>query len=95
VLHGLGTGSDTKQSWLLAINAICVIAVVASICARVARERSTPRARAGGLAATAVFTLGLLLWLPSGPLGSGWARRSGTPSTLLPKPVKTAARHQG
>jgi hypothetical protein len=29
-----------------------------------------------------VFAGGLALWLPSGPLGHGWAERSGTPATL-------------
>jgi sulfoxide reductase heme-binding subunit YedZ len=95
VLHGLGTGSDTKQAWLLLINAICVIAVVAAVCARLAQGRDAPQLRAAGLAVTVVFTAGLVLWLPSGPLGSGWARRSGTPRTLLTKPVPTGTRHRG
>jgi sulfoxide reductase heme-binding subunit YedZ len=95
VLHGLGTGSDTKQAWLLLINAICVIAVVAAVCARLVRGRDAPQLRVAGLAVTVVFTAGLVLWLPSGPLGSGWARRSGTPSALLTKPIPSATRHQG
>ena len=53
-------------------------------CARSARwvrgARTRARLRARGRAA---FALGLLLWLPSGPLGSEWARRSGTPASLL------------
>ena len=31
----------------------------------------------------ALFALFLLVWLPGGPLGSEWPRRSGTPSSLL------------
>ncbi len=93
VLHGLGTGSDTKQSWLLLINAACVVAVVVAVFARLTRERSAPQLRVAGLVGTVVFTGGLVLWLPSGPLGSDWARRSGTPSTLLSKPVPATRRH--
>jgi len=40
--------------------------------------------RAAALGGTGAFSLFLLLWLPQGPLGSEWARRSGTPSSLLP-----------
>ena len=41
------------------------------------------RIRTAALGATAVFSLLLALWLPGGPLGPGWARRSGTPVSLL------------
>jgi hypothetical protein len=41
------------------------------------------RLRAIALGGTGAFSLFLLLWLPSGPLGSEWPRRSGTPSSLL------------
>ena len=39
--------------------------------------------RGGALALTAIIPIGLILWLPGGPLGQGWARRSGTPVSLL------------
>jgi hypothetical protein len=39
--------------------------------------------RGGALALAATLPIGLLLWLPGGPLGHGWARRAGTPATLL------------
>jgi hypothetical protein len=41
------------------------------------------RTRSAALAGAAAFSLFLLLWLPGGPLGSEWARRSGTPTALL------------
>ena len=40
-------------------------------------------ARISALAGAALVLLGLLVWLPSGPLAAGWARRAGTPSYLL------------
>lgn len=84
LLHGLGTGSDVKSTWLLALTAICVVAVVISVCVRaIAGWPENARIRTAALGATGVFSLFLLLWLPSGPLEHGWARRSGTPSSLL------------
>jgi sulfoxide reductase heme-binding subunit YedZ len=84
LLHGLGTGSDVKSTWLLALNIACLGVVVLAVGAR-AIGGWPDRARVRGLAlgATAVFSLFLLLWLPAGPLGHEWARRSGTPSSLL------------
>ncbi len=85
LLHGLGTGSDVKSGWLLALSLACLAAVVASVLVRVLAGRAgPPRARGAALATTGAFALFLALWLPSGPLGSEWARRSGTPRALLP-----------
>jgi hypothetical protein len=41
--------------------------------------------RGAAIGGAGIFSLFLLLWLPNGPLGSEWARRSGTPSSLLGK----------
>lgn len=84
LLHGFGTGSDVKSTWLLAISVLCLIAAVAAVLVRVASGWPAQlNRRAAALGGTAAFTLGLLLWLPGGPLGKEWARRSGTPATLL------------
>ena len=39
--------------------------------------------RGGALTLTAILPIGLVLWLPGGPLGRGWAHRAGTPVSLL------------
>jgi methionine sulfoxide reductase heme-binding subunit len=84
LLHGLGTGSDVKSTWLLALSIGCLATVVCAVSIRVADGWPEQLARRGAaLGTAAVFTLGLLLWLPSGPLGKEWARRSGTPAGLL------------
>lgn len=85
LLHGLGTGSDVKSAWMLAIALACLAGVLAAVLARtIAAWRQYPDRSRTILAGTGIFTLALVLWLPSGPLGSEWARRSGTPSALLP-----------
>jgi sulfoxide reductase heme-binding subunit YedZ len=84
VLHGFGTGSDVHQTWLLAINLACVAAVLAAVVIRVTIGwPEHVRLRVGALGLATAFALGLVVWLPGGPLGKGWARRSGTPASLL------------
>jgi predicted ferric reductase len=86
LLHGFGTGSDVNSGWLQLLSAVCVLAVLVAVLVRIGTAgRVSPRARGAALAGTGAFALFLVVWLPAGPLGSEWARRSGTPSTLLPK----------
>ena len=84
LLHGLGTGSDVKSAWLLALNIACLALVALAVGVRaLAGWPDRARVRVAALGGVAVFSLFLLLWLPGGPLGGGWARRSGTPTSLL------------
>jgi predicted ferric reductase len=85
LLHGFGTGSDIKGgAWLLVLSLGCLAIVVAAVLARVLSGWPEQLGRrSAALGGAGVFSLFLLLWLPSGPLGSEWARRSGTPSSLL------------
>lgn len=93
LLHGLGTGSDIKTTWMLALALACATAVLAAVIVRVAAAwREYPERSWVALAGTGIFTLFLALWLPSGPLGSDWARRSGTPSALLGNTTTKASR---
>lgn len=84
LLHGFGTGSDVKSTWMLAISIGCLVAAIAAVLVRIAAGWPDQLARrSAALGGAGIFTLGLILWLPSGPLGKEWARRSGTPSSLL------------
>jgi sulfoxide reductase heme-binding subunit YedZ len=83
ILHGLGTGSDTKATWMLALTLASVAAVLIAVLARLARAGTSSNARVGATSAATVGVIGLAVWLPSGPLASGWAKRSGTPATVL------------
>jgi sulfoxide reductase heme-binding subunit YedZ len=84
VVHGLGTGSDAQQGWMLALTAICITAVLAAVWTRViAASPEATAQRTAALAAIIIGPVALVAWLPHGPLGSGWARRAGTPTSLL------------
>ena len=84
VLHGLGTGSDTKAGWMLALTAVCVAAVLGAVATP---DRAGRIVRAGGcpppLLARASTPVGLVAFAAAGPLQPGWARRAGTPANLL------------
>ncbi len=92
VLHTVGTGSDVKQVWLLALTAACVVAVVVAVWVRVGLGwPSQRRLRGTAVAASVALPAAFLVWLPSGPLGSDWARRAGTPASLLAKTAGSAS----
>jgi predicted ferric reductase len=89
LLHGLGTGSDTHQHWVLALNAICVLTVLAAVLYRAIDAASlTAGARAMSVAGAVAFVLALAVWTESDPLAKGWAQRSGTPKPLLARPSR-------
>lgn len=84
VVHGLGTGSDTKAGWVLFLTGGCVVAVLAAVGWRVASGWPAHRpARVTAVAASGVGALALLAWVDAGPLHPGWARTAGTPDRLL------------
>jgi len=93
LLHGLGTGSDIRTTWMLTLTLACLAAVLAAVLVRVVVTwHQYPERSRVALAGTGIFTLFLAVWLPSGPLGSEWARRSGTPSALLGNSATKASR---
>jgi len=92
VFHGLGTGSDTKVWWMLALTAACVGAVLVAVWVRIgATEEGRPGVRAGAIVATIATPVALAVFTLAGPLQKGWARRAGTPSTLLASSFTSAA----
>jgi sulfoxide reductase heme-binding subunit YedZ len=98
VLHTLGTGSDVKRGWMLALAIGCTAAVGIAAGARLwqAQGRYAGPARlVGGLGLLAAAAA-LAAWLPHGPLARGWARRAGTPlSLLVPKHASASAKPAG
>lgn len=85
VMHGLGTGSDGKSSWLLALTVVCAAAVAAAVVARVLRAPGLESGhRLVALTALPAVVLVLVVWAKTGPLQRGWALRAGTPASLIP-----------
>jgi sulfoxide reductase heme-binding subunit YedZ len=85
VIHGLGTGSDTRLRWVQMVYVACVVAVVGSVWWRLARvwSRASAGERGAALAASVVLPVAVAAWTVTGPLQTGWARRSGTPAALV------------
>lgn len=84
LVHGFGTGSDANSGWLLVLSIICIAVVAIAVLTRVlVGWPGNVRVRGAALLGTGGFGLFMILWLPAGPLGSEWARRSGTPASLL------------
>ncbi|HVA59650.1 MAG TPA: ferric reductase-like transmembrane domain-containing protein [Mycobacteriales bacterium] len=96
VLHGLGTGSDTRPGWAQAITWGCVGAVVAGLAWRLLRDRARPAAvRVLSAVAGVAVAAALGGFALAGPLQPGWAQRAGTPTALLARSVTTAAAPSG
>jgi DMSO/TMAO reductase YedYZ heme-binding membrane subunit len=84
LVHSLGTGSDTHVRWMLAIDVACVLIVVAATLWRIGFSNGVSADRRWwSVGATAAVVVAMLVWTAMGPLQSGWARRSGTPVSLL------------
>lgn len=91
LVHGLGTGSDAKTTWMLALTAGSVLVVLAAVCLRAAAGwPDHVGARMSAVAASVAAPIALLIWLPTGPLSSGWARHAGTPGSLLATAVSAS-----
>ncbi len=92
VVHSLGTGSDTRLGWVQVVYVACVAAVVLAVWWRLARGWSAANAgeRGAALAASVVLPAAVAVWTITGPLHTGWARRSGTPVALLGAQARTS-----
>ena len=80
LIHGLGTGSDSKSTWALLLYAGSALLVLGAIAWRSAES---PRWRVPALSFSTVVAIAIVLWSLGGPLAPGWAKASGTPSKLL------------
>lgn len=92
LVHGLGTGTDGGTRWVLAVVVVCALAVGAAGLWRLAAGWPAHAGARVGAAAAAVF-VGLITaaWAWTGPLSPGWARRAGTPTTLLARSAGNSA----
>jgi DMSO/TMAO reductase YedYZ heme-binding membrane subunit len=91
VVHGLGTGSDTKVGFVLALYVGCIVAVIAAAWWRLATGwPDHARVRIAGLGVSLLAPVLLVVWLADGPLAAGWARRAGTPPSILARAASSS-----
>ncbi|HZU19306.1 MAG TPA: ferric reductase-like transmembrane domain-containing protein [Candidatus Dormibacteraeota bacterium] len=84
VLHGLGTGSDTRAWWALLLYAACLVSVLLAVLWRLSLTGEQARGWQAGMGALCgVGALALAVWTLVGPLQPGWAAAAGTPPELL------------
>jgi ferric reductase like protein len=79
--HGLGTGTDSKLPWLLALDAACVAAVACALLWRLSLADRVPGLTR--LALSAALPVATAVFVLAGPLQPGWAKRAGTPQAQL------------
>ena len=81
LVHGLGTGTDARHGWALAMFLGSLAAVCGAVWWRLSSgERSHIGRRVPAIAASVAVPLVVLAWLVSGPLQPGWAAKAGTPT---------------
>jgi methionine sulfoxide reductase heme-binding subunit len=83
VVHGLGTGTDTGFTWMIALTGACVATVVGCVWWRAGTGSVSGRGRSGIFAASVAVPLIIGAWYVTGPLQAGWSRRAGTPIALI------------
>lgn len=92
VLHGLGTGTDTRLGLVLVLYGGCVAAVLAALAWRLVvgwPHAKGVRIAAGG--AAMAFPIAVVSFVATGPLARTWALRAGTPPSLLAGIARSAA----
>ena len=81
-VHGLGTGTDTPVSWVLALTVLCSLPVAVLTLWRLALSwRQRPGWVATGMAGVLLAMILGAAWLQAGPLAPHWSTRSGTHTT--------------
>ena len=91
--HGLGTGTDSKLSWLLALDALCVAAVAGAVWWRLSLTAPGP-GRAAAIIGSVLLPLATGIFVYVGPLQPHWAERAGTPASLLHTAASSAKARQ-
>jgi hypothetical protein len=96
LLHGLGTGSDTRARWAVIVNVACLAAVLASVLVRVGWTRTVGGGRrALAAVGSTALAVGVVAWMLAEPMRPGWARKAGTPSALLASATPALAAGSG
>ena len=84
VVHGLGTGTDTRRDWSVWVTIGCVALVLLAVAWRVVDgwpRRATVRVGAALVAACAVAVV--FTWAKQGPFAPNWSKRANTPPPVV------------
>jgi methionine sulfoxide reductase heme-binding subunit len=83
VIHGLGTGSDTRQVWMIAVDVLCCVAVLGAVMWRLwVRRPARPGVGVGLAFAALIAPAAIGTWAATGPMQPGWARTTRTLTSL-------------
>jgi hypothetical protein len=91
LVHGLGTGSDSRLGWLALLTLGCAAAVAAAVVVRLLRANARPSLRIAAGVGTVAVVLLVVGWYRNGPAQPGWAARAGTPTAILKTARPTTA----
>jgi hypothetical protein len=83
LVHAFGTGSDARFGWFAVLGFACLASVILAVLIRVLQAGDGRGARALAAATALAVPLAIVAWYRSGPSQPGWARRAGTPTTVL------------
>jgi methionine sulfoxide reductase heme-binding subunit len=85
LIHGLGTGSDTRQVWMVAVDVACCVAVLGAVMWRLwitRPARSGVGVGVGVAGASLVAPVVIAVWAATGPMQPGWGRTTKTVTSL-------------
>jgi methionine sulfoxide reductase heme-binding subunit len=83
VVHGLGTGSDSKDRWALGLTVACGATVLIAIAWRIASGWPARAVlRVGAVMVTTAAVLVVVMWARQGPLAPGWSKKAEVPNPV-------------
>jgi len=92
LVHGLGSGTDSAERWMVGLDGLAIAAVLAALWWRIAvRRPAHPVAAPLALAVSGLVPLALVAFAWTGPLQAGWSSH-GARLGAGPAPVRSVAR---
>jgi sulfoxide reductase heme-binding subunit YedZ len=77
LVHGLGTGSDSRDHWALGLTLVCAAAVLLAIGWRIVSGWPARAVlRVGAVMVTAAAVVVVAMWARQGPLAPGWSKKA-------------------